>query len=202
MDHRPSSLSHACLPPFPTQPPQRTILPALFPHPDQPVVLAVVQASLAVRFDHEVIPPNLELDRQLIHGVQGSDVGPISVATAPEVLLVDGFEDSRDRALPPRVLHGRYPERAALPVTCREIVPRDAFGSGALPLPALDQVVYVLLQMWLVPLGADVIDAIRRLLPDVVPTLVEIRLIAPLLEGANPRLRLLLGLLRYALPDG
>jgi hypothetical protein len=202
MDHLAVGLQHACPEPFPNQPPQRTVLQALLPHPDQPVGLDGVTEPLNVCFHHEVVPPNLERDRQLLHRVQGSDVGPISVATAPEVLLVDGFEDSRDRALPPRVLHGRYPERAALPVTCREIVPRDAFGSGALPLPALDQVVYVLLQMWLVPLGADVIDAIRRLLPDVVPTLVEIRLIAPLLEGANPRLRLLLGLLRYALPDG
>jgi hypothetical protein len=202
MDHLAVGLQHSCPEPFPNQPQQRTVLQALLQHPDQPVVLDVVNEPLNVGFHHEVIPPKLALDRQLIHRVQCPDVGPIPIATAQEILLVDGFEDSRDRALQPLVFHGWYLERAALPVTFRDLVPLDEFGSVALPLQSLDQVVYVLLQMLLVRPGADVIDALRRVLPDVVPTLLEIRLIEQLIEVAKPMLRLLLGLLRYPLHEG
>jgi hypothetical protein len=51
----------------------------------------------------------LELDRQLVHRVQGPDVGPVPIATAQEVLLVDGFEDPRDCSLPQLVFHGGDP---------------------------------------------------------------------------------------------
>ena len=159
-------------------------------------MLDVVKAPLDVRFHHEVGRPKRARERQCIHGVQGSDVGPISVATAPEVRLVDGCEDSRDRALPPLVFHGRYPERAALAVAFRDRAPLDACASVALPLESLDEVPNVLLEMVLVRLGADVIDAIRRILPDVLLTRSERGLIEPLVEVANAMLRLLAGLLR------
>jgi hypothetical protein len=89
-----------------------------------------------------------------------------------------------------------------VPVAFRDIVPLDAFGSVALPLQSLDQVVNVLLEMLLVRLSADVIDARRRILADVAPALSEIRLIEQLVEVAKPVLRLLVGLLRYPLPEG
>jgi hypothetical protein len=56
-----------------------------------------------------VIPSKLELDRQLVHRVQGPDVGPVPIATAQEVLLVDRFEEPRDRSLQQLVFDGRYP---------------------------------------------------------------------------------------------
>jgi hypothetical protein len=81
-------------------------------------------------------------------------------------------------------------------------VPLDAFGSVSRPLQSLDEVVNVLFELWLIRLGADLIDALRRVFPDVAPARAEIRLIAQLVEIANPRLRLLSGLLRSPLQDG
>jgi hypothetical protein len=60
----------------------------------------------------------------------------------------------------------------------------------------------VLLEMLLVRLGADLIDAVRGVFPDLAPTLSELRLIEQLVEVAKPMFRLLSGLLRYPLQDG
>jgi hypothetical protein len=100
------------------------------------------------------------------------------------------------------VFHGRDPERAALPAAFWNIPPLDEFGSLALPLQALNEIVNVLLEMLLIRLGADVIHAICRILPDIAPALSEIRLIEQLVEVAKPMLRLLVGLLRYSLQEG
>ena len=54
-----------------------------------------VEELLDVRFHHPVVSPKLELDRQFVHRVQGSNLRPIPIATAQEVLLVDGFEEAR-----------------------------------------------------------------------------------------------------------
>jgi hypothetical protein len=81
-------------------------------------------------------------------------------------------------------------------------VPLDEFGSVALPLQSLDEVVNVLLEMVLVRLGADLIDARRRVLPDVAPARSELCRIEPLVEVAKPRLRVLSGLLRSSLHEG
>jgi hypothetical protein len=89
-----------------------------------------------------------------------------------------------------------------LAVAFRDIAPFNEFGSVALPLQSLDEVVNVLLEMLLVRLRADAIDAIRRILADVAPALSEIRLIQQLVEVAKPMLRLLAGLLRYSLQEG
>jgi hypothetical protein len=81
-------------------------------------------------------------------------------------------------------------------------VPLDAFGSVALPLQSLDEVVNVLIEMLLIRLGADLIDARRRVLPDVAPALSELCLMEPLVEVAKPMLRWLSGLLRDSLHEG
>jgi hypothetical protein len=141
-------------------------------------------------------------DRQRIHCVQRPHRGPIPIATAPDVLLVERFEDPRDGPLPQLVFPGGYPERAAVPVAFRDIVPLDAFGAVALPLQSLDQVVNVLRAMLLVRLRADVIDARRRILADVAPALAALRLLEQLVAVARPGRRLLLGLLRSPLQAG
>jgi hypothetical protein len=87
-------------------------------------------------------------------------------------------------------------------VAFRDVVPLDEFGSVALPLESLHEVANVLLQLLLVRVRADVIHAVRRRLPDVLPTLAEIRLIEQLIEVAKPMLRLRSGLLRYPLQEG
>ena len=155
-------------------------------------MLDVVDIPLDVRFHHEVLPPTLARDRQLIPRVQGPDMGPIPIATAQEVLLVDRFADPRHRAVPQLVFHGRDPERAALPAAVWHIPPLDEFGSGALPPQALNESVNVLLEMLL----------IRRILPDIAPALSEIGLMEPLGEVANPMRRWLVGLLRSSLHEG
>jgi hypothetical protein len=202
LDHLPSGLSHAGLPPLPHQPPPRTSLQALCPPPDPPVVPAVVNDSLEVRVDHAVRPPTLARARPLIHGVQGADVGPLAVAPAPAVRRLEGCEESRHRALPPLVFHGRSPERAALAVAVRAIAPLDACGSVARPLAWRDAVPHVLRQRLLRRVRADVIHAVRRLLPAVLPTRSKIRPLAPLGEVATPRLRWRSGRLRSPRPDG
>jgi hypothetical protein len=84
----------------------------------------------------------------------------------------------------------------------RDLAPLDEVGSGALPLEALDEVAKVLLTRRLGRCRADVLHAVRRLLPDVAPALSKIRLLEPLLKVAKPRLRLLWGLLRDPLQEG
>ncbi|MGH2687954.1 MAG: hypothetical protein ACRDKW_03980, partial [Actinomycetota bacterium] len=67
---------------------------------------------------------------------------------------------------------------------------------------ALDAVVHVRLARWRLRLGADRLDALRRVLPDVAPALAERRRMAPLVEVAQPRLRVLVGLLRTPRHEG
>jgi hypothetical protein len=128
-------LPHACRQPFPHQPPPRTSLQAFLPQPDPPVVRDGVNAPCAVRFSHAVLPPNRERDRQLIPRVHGPHLGPRPIAPAQEARRVDGVAAPPDRAWPQLILHGRAPERAAWAVALRDVVPRAAFGSGALPRP-------------------------------------------------------------------
>jgi hypothetical protein len=190
------------LEPLPHQPPQRPVLQAFLPHPAPPVVSAVVNEPLEVRFDHDVVRPKLALDRPLSHRGHGPTVGPIPLATAQAVRRIEGCEDPRDRTLPPRVFPGGPPERTAVAVAFRDIAPRDACGSGALPRESLAEVAAVRLQRRLVRFRADVIHAVRRLRPEVAPARSKIRRIAPLIAVAKPRLRLLSGLRRYALQAG
>jgi hypothetical protein len=72
-------------------------------------VIDVVEEALDIRFDHPVVAPNLALDRQFVPCVQGSPVWPIPIATAQDILLVDGCEEARDRQLQPLVVDGRSP---------------------------------------------------------------------------------------------
>ena len=60
----------------------------------------------------------------------------------------------------------------------------------------------VLIEVALIVLGADVVNAVRRLLADVAPSLVEIILVEQLIEVAEPMLGLRLGLFRYSLQEG
>jgi len=154
-----------------------------------------VEEALHIRFDHPVVSPKWPRDRQLIHRVQGSHGWPIPIATTPEILLVDGGEEARDRQLQPLVRHGRYPYRSELAVPCGEVVPSDPCGPVALPLQSLHQGADVFVQVLLVGLRAHRIDAVGGVLADLAPAVLEPRLVAPPIEVAKPRLLLALGLL-------
>ncbi len=71
-----------------------------------------------------------------------------------------------------------------------------------LPLESLNEVVDILIEVLLILLSADAVNAIRRILADVAPTLFEKRLIEQLVEVAEPMLGLRLGLFRYSLQEG
>jgi hypothetical protein len=62
--------------------------------------------------------------------------------------------------------------------------------------------VTVLIAMALIVLRIDAVHPIGCLLADVPPTLFEKRLVEQLIEVANPMFGVLLGLLRYPLPEG
>jgi hypothetical protein len=49
------------------------------------------EEPLDVRFYHKVVPPELELDGQPVNGVQCSHLRPVPIATAQEILLIDGW---------------------------------------------------------------------------------------------------------------
>ena len=182
-------VQHAGREPCPHPPPHRAVLPAFLEPPEPPVVRDVVTAPLDVRFDPDVVRPTWARARPLVHRGPGPDRGPRPLATAPDVRRVDRFADPRDRAWPPRVFPGGSPQRTAVPVACRDLRPRAALGAVAVPLPSRPEVLPVRLERWRVGFGADVIDAIRRVLADGAPALAELRLLEPLLEGANPRRR-------------
>src|SRR6058998_1076233 len=56
------------------------------------VLIEVVEESLNVRFNHEVVVAELELDRQFVDRVQRTCVRPVPIATTQEILLIDGFQ--------------------------------------------------------------------------------------------------------------
>jgi hypothetical protein len=153
-------IQHSCLEPFLDLPPQRSVLSPLGPHPDPPGLNAGVEEAVEVRFDHPVLSLPLALERPFVHCVQGSNVGPLPLATAPEILLVEACEDARDRPRQQLVLHGWSPSASQLAVSVRNIVRSDQLGPGALPLQALDQVAAGLVHVLLGCLRAHRHDAV------------------------------------------
>jgi hypothetical protein len=103
----------------------------------------------------------------------------IPIATAQEILRVDGCEKARDRQLQQGVCHGRYPSGAPLAVPFWAIVPSDQLGPVVLPLQTLHQVADVLLQIPLVCLRAHLIDPVGGVFADVPPALLEQCLVEP-----------------------
>jgi hypothetical protein len=122
-------------------------------------------------------------------------VWPIPSATAQDILLVDGWEEARDRQLQQVVLHGRYPYRSQLAVPLGDIVPSDQFGPVTLPLESLHQGADVVVQVLLVCLRAHRIDAVGGIFADLTPTVLEQLLVEHPLEMAKPVLLVVLGLL-------
>jgi hypothetical protein len=51
----------------------------------------MVKEPLDVRFHYPVVVPELKLDREPIHGIQCPNVGPIAIAAAQKLLLIDGL---------------------------------------------------------------------------------------------------------------
>ena len=102
-------VQHACFQPLGDQMQQGLVVYAFRQHLEQPVMLQVVEETLDIGFDHVVVGAELELDGELIHGVQRPDLRAVAVGAAQEVLLIDGFENAFDGQLQQLVFRGRYP---------------------------------------------------------------------------------------------
>ena len=85
-----------------------------------------------VRFDHPVVSATLQLERPCVDRLKGPNMGPIALATAQEVLLVDGREEPRDRQLHQLILHHWHPQWPSLPTPLRKRVSSDECGTVAL----------------------------------------------------------------------
>jgi hypothetical protein len=184
------------------QPPPCSVSEALCHHPDHPRVLDGVEEAWDSRFDHPGVSPTWARARPFVDRLQGPNLWPISITTAPAILRVDGGEEARDRHRPQRILDGRYPQRSQRAVLLGEIVPSDPFGAGALPLPSLHQWPEVRFQGLLVRVRAHLLDAVGGLLAAITPAVLEPRLREPPVEVATPLLRVAFGLLGSALQGG
>jgi uncharacterized protein YjeT (DUF2065 family) len=165
-------------------------------------VVEVVEESLDVRFHDIVVLPKLELEGQLVYGVQRSHVRAIAITTAQKVLLVDGLQDARDGELQQLVLYRRNPQRAQLAFPFGDVLPSNEFGSVSLLLESLHQVVDVLIEVLFIVLGAHAVYAVGGILANVAPALAEKILVEQLVQIAEPMLRFGLGLVRYSLQEG
>ena len=116
-----------------------------------------IQELLDVRFHHPDIPSELEFDGQCIHCIQGANVRSVSIATAQEVLLVDGFQEACHGQLQELVFYGGDPQRALRAIPFGNLLSSDEFGAVPLLLQALHEVVDVLVQVLLIGLGTHLI---------------------------------------------
>jgi hypothetical protein len=202
MQDLPICLQHSRPEPLADQPPAGAIFKAFSQPPPSPVLLAVVEAPLAVRFYHTVVPPELQLHGPPINGLHRSSWRPVPIATTPAIRLGDGVQSPRDGEWPQLIRDGGHASRAPLAIPCRDVRPSDELGAVALPLASRHEMVHVRIEMALIVRRTDAVHPRGCLLADVPPTLVEKRLVAPLIEGADPRFGLLLGLLRDPLHEG
>jgi hypothetical protein len=79
-------------------------------------------------------------------------MGPIPIATAQEVLLVDGFQEARHCQLQELVFYGGDAQRSLRAIPVGNVLSSDEFGTVSLLPQALHEVVDVLVQVLLVGL--------------------------------------------------
>ena len=92
MPHCAVCVEPPCLEPLLDQPYQCAVINALRQHPEYPLMVDVVEEPGEVRFDHPVVSAKLQLDRSCVDRIKGTNMGPIAITTAQEVLRVDGRE--------------------------------------------------------------------------------------------------------------
>jgi hypothetical protein len=104
--------------------------------------------------------------------------------------------------LPPLSLDGGEAQRAPRALPWREVRPPDRVGAVLLPLESLPEGVNVRVEMALSVLRPQAVHPRGCLLAEVPPALLEKRLVEQLLAVAEPRLGVLLGLLRSPRHEG
>src|SRR5712691_3667733 len=162
----------------------------------------VIEEPADVRFDHPVVSPKLQRDRQCVDRIKGTNMWPIAIATAQEVLLVDGRESPRDRQLHQRILHHWHPQWPEASTPFRNRVSSDEFGTVACALETLHKVLDVVLQVVRVLLGTHPVHAVGRVLLDRPPTVSQHVRIEHPIEVPKPILLLAFCLLCSALQGG
>ena len=202
VEHLALGVEHAGFAPLPEQSSQCAILNTLFSHAPHPVMLDGIKALLDVRCHHPGLSSALARDGPCIHGVQGANLGAISVTTAPEVLRVDGFAETRHCSLQERIFHGGYSQRTLRAIACGHRGSSDECGPVPLRLQALYERVDICVQVLLLGLGAHLIHPGGGILADVPPALGEEVLIAPPVEGTEPIALLTCSLLCSSLQGG
>jgi hypothetical protein len=161
-----------------------------------------IKDLLDVRFHHPGLSSELERDGPGIHRSQGSNLWPIAIATAPDVLLVDGVQEARYCQLQELVFYGGNAQGTlrALPLGNR--VSSDECGAVPLLLQALPEVVDVRVQVLLLGLGTHLVPSGGGILPDVAPALLQELLVEHSVEVAESIARLTCRLLCSSLQGG
>jgi hypothetical protein len=178
----PRWIQHSRLEPCAAPPQAGAIFQACSPPPHPPVMLDVVEAPLAVRFDHPGGPPALERAGQPVNGGQCFHLRPAPIAPAPAILLLAGLPSPRHGAWPPRLLAGGDASRAPLAIPLRDGPPSDALGTESLPLESLHAVVHVLIEMARFVLRPDALPPRGCRLAAVPPAPFAKRLVEPLID--------------------
>src|SRR5438309_574272 len=140
MHHLAVAFQHSSLEPFLNQPQQLPVANPPAQHLDQFFMIEIVEKTLDIGFNHEVVASKLELDRQFVDRVESSFIRPIPITTAQKILLVDGFQYPRDRQLQQLVFDHRNPEWTHSPIRLRYPVPSDQSCPVALPLQPLHEI--------------------------------------------------------------
>src|SRR5262249_13542235 len=161
-----------------------------------------IEARLDVGFHHPGLSSELELDGQCIHRIQGAYLGPIPIATAQEVLRVDGCQEARSCQWSELVFYGGDAQRALRAIPFGHILASDEFGAVPLLLQALHEVVDVLVPGLLIGVGTHLIHPGGGILAEVAPALLQERLVEHPREVAEPIALLTFCLLRSSLQGG
>jgi len=202
VQHLAVRVQHACFQPLGDQMQQGLVVYAFRQHLEQPVVIQVIEEPLDVGFDHIVVGAELELDGQLVHGIQRPDVGAVAVAAPQEVLLIDGLKNAFDAQLQQLIFCGRYPQWPQLTIGFGDVAPSDEFGMVTLLFEPRHEVLDVGGQVLLVVLGAHPIHAESGVLTDKRPGVQQQVLVQQPVEIAKPVVRLAGSLVCYPLQGG
>ncbi len=80
-------VQHACLQPFANQVQESRIVDPLLKHPDQPVMVDVVEKALDVGLNDIPVFPELKIELQIFDGLPGASGGSVTVAGVQKISL-------------------------------------------------------------------------------------------------------------------
>src|SRR5262245_30615752 len=159
---RPSVLDDADLEPFRYQAQDALVRNTVLEETDDPRVGHGIVKALDIRIEHPVHPLPQDTDVESIQRIMLAAPRPEPIGKPDEVLLVDRFQNCRNRLLDDLVLqtqNGKPPLRS---VRLRDVCPSSWMGAVAALVYAIVQVRKFLFEVFSIGLPCHAVDARRR----------------------------------------